>query len=206
MKKLAVLMMIPALAMLMLPAPASANWFYWWGIQGTWEMSASGSCIHSSKEYELNTEVFPPTGTPKNWLTAQPGSEVYVGVTVSNGTWNFKPNGEGTYSQRTYATILPGGASSMNGLDVPLEVRVLPPLSVLTPSPVKFTYEITPSGEITVTELDKDGKPTGIKHIGRISKDMSTVTLLSANDVQKFGLNFQYTICNTARTLIKVRE
>ena len=206
MKKLAVLLMIPALAMFMVPAMASANWFYWWGIQGTWEMSASGSCIHSSKEYELNAEVFPPTGTLKNWLTAPPGSDVYVGVTVSNGTWNFKANGEGTYSQRTYATILPGGASTMNGLAVPLEVRVLPPLSVPTPPPVNFTYEITPSGEITVTEVDKDGNPTGIKHIGRISKDMSTVTLLSANSVQKFGLNFQYTICNTARTLIKVRE
>ena len=49
MKKLAVLMMIPALAMFMVPALASANWYYWWGIQGTWEMSASGSCLHSSQ-------------------------------------------------------------------------------------------------------------------------------------------------------------
>ena len=54
MKKLAVLMMIPALVMFMVPALASANWYYWWGIQGNWEMSASGSCLHSSLAYDTN--------------------------------------------------------------------------------------------------------------------------------------------------------
>jgi hypothetical protein len=194
MKKLAVLMTIPALAMFMVPALASANWYYWWGIQGTWEMSASGSCLHSSEPYYQNPDR-------NNWWTAPPGSEVYAGVTVSNGTWTFKAHGAGTYSQRIYATILPGGADSMNGIPVPLEVRVLPPLSVAQPTPVEFTYEITPSGDITVTET-----VSGIKLFGHISKDMNTMTLLSANNVQKFGANFQYTICNTARTLIKVPE
>ena len=124
---------------------------------------------------------------------------VYAGVTVANGTWIFKANGEGTYSQRIYATILPGGAASMNGVAVPLEVRVIPPLSVAEPTPVEFTYEITPSGDITVTET-----VSGIKHYGNISKDMNSMTLLTANNVQLFGSNFLYTICNTARTLIKV--
>jgi hypothetical protein len=191
MKKLAVFMIIPALAMFMVPAMVSANWYYWWGIQGTWEMSASGSCLHSSNNYV--------PGINGRW-TAPPGSDVYAGVTVSNGTWNFKTHGEGTYSQRIYATILPGGADSMNGIPVPLEVRVLPPLSV-EPTPVAFTYEITPAGDITVTET-----VSGIKHYGNISKDMNTMTLLSANNVQVFGGNFLYTICNTARTLIKVQE
>ena len=35
MKKLAALVIIPALVVFMLPALASANWYYWWGIQGT---------------------------------------------------------------------------------------------------------------------------------------------------------------------------
>lgn len=183
MKKLAVFMIIPALAMFMVPALASANWYYWWGIQGTWEMSASGSCLHSSEPYEqINGK----------W-TARASSQVYAGVTVSNGTWFFKANGEGTYSQTIYATILPGGATSMNEFAVPLEVRVIAQKDQL------FTYAITPSGDITVTT-------GGIELIGNISKDMNTMTLLSANNVQKFGANFQYTICNTARTLIKVPE
>jgi hypothetical protein len=191
MKRLAVLMMIPALAMFMVPALASANWYYWWGIQGTWEMSASGSCLHSSDPYYQDP-------ARNNWWTAPVGSQVYAGVTVSNGTWIFKANGEGTYSQTIYATILPGGATSMPGpagspLPVPLEVRVIAQKDQL------FTYAITPSGDITVTT-------GGIELIGNISKDMNTMTLLSANNVQKFGGNFQYTICNTARTLIKVQE
>lgn len=194
MKKLAVFVMIPALAMFMVPALASANWYYWWGVQGTWEMSASGSCLHSSEPYYQNP-------ARNNWWTAPDGSEVYAGVTVSNGTWVFKAHGAGTYSQRIYATILPGGADSMKGVAVPLEVRVFPPLSVAEPAPVEFTYEITPSGDITVTET-----VNGIKHYGNISKNMNSMTLLSANNVQKFGGNFQYTICNTARTLIKVPE
>jgi hypothetical protein len=202
MKKLAVLMMIPALAMFMVPAMASANWYYWWGIQGTWEMSASGSCLHSSMPYVPNLSPISPTNpAPKNWWTAPAESNVYAGVTVANGTWTFKADGKGTYSQRIYATILPGGADSMNGIPVPLEVRVIPPLSVAEPTPVEFTYEIAPSGDITVTET-----LSGIKHYGNISRDMNSMTLLTANNVQLFGGNFLYTICNTARTLIKVQE
>jgi hypothetical protein len=177
MKKLAVFLMIPALAMFMVPALASANWYYWWGIQGTWEMSASGSCLHSSLGYEKNSN--------DRW-TPLPNSIVYAGATVTNGTWIFK-NGGGTYSYTTYATILPGGHAS-----IPVEVRVL------AKEDVPFTYEITPSGDITVTT-------GGIKLIGSISKDMNTMTLLSANNVQDFVVApFWFTICNTARTLIKV--
>lgn len=100
MGKLAMLMMIPALPMFMMPAMATANRYDWWGIQGTWKMSASGSCLHSSAAYS-------PT-TAGGW-TAPGDSNVYVGVTVSNGTWTFESTGwltgTGTYSQRIYTTI-----------------------------------------------------------------------------------------------------
>ncbi len=193
MKKLAVFMIIPALAMFMVPALASANWYYWWGIQGTWEMSASGSCLHSSLEYFQNAQR-------NNWWTAPVDSKVYAGVTVANGTWTFESTGwntgKGTYSQRIYATILPGGNAS-----IPVEVRVFPPLSVEQPTLVEFTYEITPSRDITVTETG-----SGIKLYGSISIDKKSMTLLSANNVQNFPAPFWFTICNTARTLIKVKE
>jgi hypothetical protein len=176
MKKLAVFLMIPALAMFMVPALASANWYYWWGIQGTWEMSASGSCLHSSENYIPGAN---------GWWTAPPGSKVYAGTTVSNGTWIFK-NGEGTFSQTIYATILPGGEPS-----IPVAVRVL------EQKDVPFTYTITRSGDITVTV-------GAIALIGNVSIDNGTMTLLSANNVQELPAPFWFTICNTARTLIKV--
>lgn len=206
MKKLAMLM-IPALAMFMVPAMASANWYYWWGVQGTWEMSASGSCLHSSKAYVPNpSPISPSNPAPKNWWTAPDGSDVYAGVAVANGTWTFESTGwktgKGTYSQRIYATILPGGAKSLNGILIPLEVRVLPPLSVPL-TPIEFYYEITPSGDITVTETLPSGGVT-ITHTGSISMDKMTMTLLTANNVQALPGMFGYTICNFARTLIKV--
>jgi len=180
MKKLAVLLMIPALAMFMVPSLASANWYYWWGIQGTWQMSASGSCLHSSEPYSQSAAG--------GWIA--PGtSNVYAGVTVANGTWIFK-HGGGTYSQRIYATILPGG-----DISIPVEVRVL------AAKDVAFTYAITPSGDITVTQTNN-----GIQSFGSISIDKKTMTLLTANNVQNFPAPFWYTICNTERTLIKVGE
>jgi hypothetical protein len=161
-------------------------------------MVATGSCLHSSLAYFQNADR-------NNWWTAPVDSKVYAGVTVSNGTWTFESTGKGMYSQTIYATILPGGADSIPvqtpggvidvDVPVPVEVRVL-----ASQKPVDFTYVITPSGDITVTETG-----SGIKLYGSISIDKKTMTLLSANNVQDFGRNlFGYTICNFARTLIKV--
>jgi hypothetical protein len=191
MKKLTVFMMIAALALFIAPVIASAGDDGWTNFHGTYQMSASGSCLHSSEPYYQNT-------LRNNWWTAPAESKVYAGAAVANGTWIFEDGG-GTYSQTIYATILPGGAASMpvgvggSDVPVPLEVRVLPS------SNVPFTYAITPSGDITVTT-------GGIELIGSISIDKKTITLLSANNVQHFGGLFQYTICNFARTLIKVGE
>lgn len=181
MKKLAVLMMIPALAMFVVPFIASADGHDWKNFHGTYQMSASGSCLHSSLEYFKN----PANG---RW-TAPIGSQVYAGVTVSNGTWIFE-NGGGKYSQTIYATILPGGDVS-----IPVEVRVL------AQKDVPFTYAITHDGDITVTHTIG-----GIQLFGSISSDKKTMTLLSANNVQALPAPFWFTICNTTRTLIKVGE
>lgn len=202
MKKLAVLVMVPALAMFMVPVIASAGDDGWENFHGTYRMSASGSCLHSSLEYFQNAQR-------NNWWTAPVDSKVYAGVTVANGTWTFERTGESTgkgrYTQTIYATILPGGADSMpvqtpggvQDVPVPLEVRVLP-----SAKPVEFTYEVTPSRDITVTET-----VSGIKLYGSISIDKKAMTLLSANNKQDFGRNlFGWTICNFARTLVKVGD
>jgi len=179
MKRLTVFLMIPSLV-LMSAAMASADGdHHWGGIHGVYAMSASGSCLHSSLEYFKN----PLNG---RW-TAPVGSQVYAGTTVSSGTWIFEKGG-GTFSQTIYATILPGGDVS-----IPVEVRVL------AQRDVPFTYAITPSGDITVTV-------GGIELAGSVSIDKKTMTLLSANNVQNLPAPFWFTICNTARTLIRVND
>jgi hypothetical protein len=184
MKQLAVFLMIPALALFMVPALASAEDGL--AIQGTYAMSASGSCLHSEREYFQNADR-------NNWWTVPNGSHVYAGVTVANGTWIFKNDGTGTYSQTIYATILPGGHVPVPV--IPVEVRVLAAKNVA------FHYVITASGDITVTQDNN-----GIQSSGSISNDKKTMTLLTANNVQHLADPFWYTICNTARILIKVDE
>ncbi len=152
-------------------------------IHGKYAMSASGSCLHSEMEYFLS----PETG---RW-TVPFGSQVYAGVLVAKGNWDFKEDLTGSYSQTIYATILPGGHVPLPV--VPVEVRVLP-------SPMNFTYNITSSGDITVTQ------PNGIQLFGSISSDKATMTLLSANNVQHMPEPFWNTICNIERTLIKVGD
>ena len=182
MKKIFILVVITTLTTFMAASIVSAEdnqWKYfnpWKYFHGTYEMIASGSCLHSEKGYTTNAQGF---YTPNSGI-------VYVGTTVASGTWIFKYGGTGTYSFTNYATILPGGDAS-----IPVEVRVL------ERNDVPFTFVITPFGDITVTA-------GGINLIGSISIDKKTMTLLSANQVQVFGPPLWSTICNTARTLIKV--
>jgi hypothetical protein len=183
MKKVTVLMTIATLAIFMIPVIGSADDHDhgWKHFHGTYQMSGSGSCLHSSVAYYQDAK----TG---RWTAPDP-KQAYAGTTVLSGTWVFE-NGGGTYSQTIYATILPGG-----DVTIPVEVRVL------AAKDVAFTYEITPSGDITVTQTNN-----GIQSFGSISIDKKAMTLLTANNVQQLPAPFGYTICNTARTLIKVDE
>jgi len=182
MKKLAVFLMITAVALLAAGMASAEDR----AIAGKYAMSASGSCLHSEREYFQNADR-------NNWWTVPNGSHVYAGVTVANGTWIFKNDLTGTYSQTIYATILPGGHVPVPV--IPVEVRVL------AAKDVAFHYVITSSGDITVTQDDNH-----IQSFGSISNDEKTMTLLTANNVQNFPAPFWYTICNTERTLIKVGE
>ena len=182
MKRLAAVVMTIAVATFMAAVMASAQEAAI-TIQGTYAMTASGSCLHSEMPYYK--------GDHDRW-TVPLGSQVYVGVTVANGTWIFKNDGTGSFSQTIYATILPGGHVPVPV--IPVEVRVLPGSGT-------FTYEIKSTGDITVT------LPSKIKLIGGIAIDKNTMTLMSANDVQaNLKAPFWNTICNMERTLIKVSE
>jgi hypothetical protein len=179
MKKILAIMAFAAFFALLSTAVMAGSAPGWWWVsipfknfQGTYEMIASGSCIHSENGYDINHSPLP--------------GKVYAGTTVANGTWIFNRGGKGTYSFTNYATIFPTADATP-----PLGIRVL------SLNDLPFTYEITPFGDITV-------HAGGIALIGSISIDRNTMTLLSANQIQEFGAPLWYTICNTARTLIRV--
>ena len=92
MKTLALIVIVAALSMV--PAVTLADGIHF---SGVYEMSASGSCIHSQDGYIEGSN---------GWYSAKPGV-VYAGTTVSNGTWVFKQDGTGTYSYIMYATVTP---------------------------------------------------------------------------------------------------
>ena len=183
MKKIFILVVLTTLTTFMAASMVSAEdnqWKYfnpWKYFHGTYEMIASGSCLHSEKGYTTNAQGF---YTPNSGI-------VYVGTTVASGTWIFKYGGTKMSSvyklrhnpagRRCFHTCL--GACTRTAMTSP------------------FTFVITPFGDITVTA-------GGINLIGSISIDKKTMTLLSANQVQVFGPPLWSTICNTARTLIKV--
>ena len=181
MKRILAIVAVAAFSTLLSTAVASDSGQGWWWVskpfkyfQGTYEMIASGSCIHSENGYDDKHSPLP--------------GKVYAGTTVANGTWIFNRGGKGTYSFTNYATILPSADATP-----PLGIRVL------IRNNLPFTYEITPFGDITV-------HAGGIDLVGSISIDRNTMTLLSANQVQKFDSPLWFTICNTARTLIKVDD
>jgi hypothetical protein len=176
MKKIVYISIIAALSIIMFSAVVSAGDNGWKRFHGVYEMISNGTCLHSSLGY---TNSIPP-------FIPRTGSDVYVGTTMTQATWTFKSNGEGTFSFINYVTILPGGsigplATQNENFDIP------------------FTFDVTKYGEITVYS-------GGIELTGRISIDHKTITLGSANQIQDFtGIGLGYAICNTGRVLIRVQ-
>jgi len=186
MKKLALIVTVAAFSMVMLAANASAGGNGWKKFHGTYEMIASGSCSHSEAGWlggngKENLEATPP-------LKPVDPKQLYVGTTVTYGTWTFNKDKTGEYTIRNYATILPGGSYPTDQ----------PFLKTQDPPTTKFTFEVNPFGDITVTA-------GGIEIIGSISIDKKTMTLSSGNQVQDFrAAGLGWAVCNSARTLIKV--
>jgi hypothetical protein len=147
-------------------------------IAGEYEMTASGSCIHSS------------TGFNSTTLKANPDGIVYAGTTAWIGTWKFKPDGTGSYSDTFYATVTPP----------PSPTTILGGIRSFSDENVPFTYIIDGSGDITIN----DGT---IEYTGRVTADRKNIILLDTPTIQgPYQAPFWYLICNTARNLVKVGD
>jgi hypothetical protein len=177
MKKLALFLMIPALALLG-PSTAPAFYFHHWGgIHGTYAMTATGSCLHSKLGFNAN--LTPITGE---------GSVVWGATVMAQAIWTFESDGTGTVSGTNYVLDFPPGSPVFGG-------------SIARQNPISFNfhYEMTHDGAITVYP------PLPPNPVGMISQDHQTLTLTSANQVQAVGA-LGYAICNVGRVLIRVKD
>lgn len=187
MKKLTLMIIIVGMTMVSSIALAQVNG--WDDFEGTYRMVGSGSCIHSQNGYY---DV-----AANGWITAKPGV-VYAGTTVLDGVWYFNNDGTGTYSQTLYATVTPPPRVPPPAKGPPVEVDG--GIRVFKANNATFSYKIV-DGDITVMA-------GGIELKGSISTDWTTMTLVSANNVPGSAspAPFWYTICNIARTLIKISD
>ena len=200
MKKLSVFVTIAAISMFMSVAVATDSRYSGGQVynpfkyfHGKFAMISSGSCVHSSKNYELDPD--------RGWWTAPLDSEVYVGPTVSSGIWVFNKDKSGEYTNIMYAatTTPPAG---MQPTVPPAPSLTGGGIRIFDKTKIPFTYIITPSGEITVYDRE-------FVYKGSISLDWSHMTLLNENDpplILPFSNPFGYTICTEARTLIRILE
>jgi len=158
MKKLTVVVMMIAIAAVMLATMASADdHHHWWGIQGTYAMTATGSCLHSTLGFNAN-------------LTPITGSAVWGATVTPQAIYTFESDGTGTASGTNYILDFPPGSPVFGG-----------PIARQSPISFNFHYEVTHDGAITVYP------PLPPNLVGMISKDHKTLQLSNANQVQPVG-------------------
>jgi hypothetical protein len=144
-------------------------------------MISSGICLHSTLGWIDKNGVVNGAGGPP--FTAPKKSVVWAGTATAEATWVFKPELKGRVDGVNYASIFPGGdidpyiAKSTFGFD--------------------FTYTLV-DNYVTVTG-------SGLVMTGMISIDKTTMTLISAAQIQNFtSYGLGYLVHNNARVLIKV--
>lgn len=191
MKKLAVVVMIIAIASFMAVPMASADDHHTWGLHGDYAMIATGSCLHSTQGFTNQSEP----NTPPAWVP-QSNSVVWGATTMAQATWTFKSDGTGAVLGTNYVIDFPPNGS-------PSPPFYNAPVARQNPIGFSFGYTLTPDGGIEVK------LPNGfVLAVGMISLDHKTITLWSANVVQPWIVNsVQYgnVICNTGRLLIRVK-
>ena len=185
MKKHNVVVMITVFVTLGLLGVASAKDTYNRGtIKGTYEMIATGSCLHSPAGFTGNGTIEAPF---------IPNGSSFAAPTLARATWIFDGGGTATFVGENFATIFPGGAplgpqERENPIGIPAGTQL---------NPFHFEYTVDGHGWITGTVRE-----IGITLEGRISKDHKIMTLSNGGQLQAGGT----AICNSARILFKVDD
>ncbi len=195
MKKLAVVVMMIAMATFMAAAMASADDQGGWSIPGEYAVIATGACLHSTGGFvNVNPNLAPPI-----WVPAD-GSEVWGAPVMAYGTYTFERDGTvGVSVTNNIITLPPGDPILFATYPHFVGARQVPP--PLTPSP--FTYQVAPDGVLTVWQGP-------LTLTGMVSTDHKTLTLANGDQVQPYLPSTAHpnssAICNVGRILIRVGE
>ena len=233
MKKLAVVGMIIAVATFMAVAMASANDHHWGGIRGDYAMTGVGTCINSPGGFTAN---FAPQG-----LAVLSGvSNNFSGSNLFTGTWSFERNGYGqvqghlfgtaTYPYPfpnassiyfsfsfTYSVTHDGTITAVMDEDSYLATFKTGPSTGMSFKLKGFSPPVTPPTPLADLTQEDTATPDPLSFGGRVSTDHKTITLDSANQIQRVRvyaspdgtgtpINRNYQICNVGRVLIRVSD
>jgi hypothetical protein len=167
-------------------------------IRGTYEMIATGSCLHSPSGF-TGTGTFSDPFLPI-------GPAVFGAPTLARATWTFDASGTATFVGENFATIFPGGVYPTpipNSNQGPLEREN--PIGTET-NPYHFDYTVDSHGGITGTVREipaiVGGTLDKLTLEGWISKDRKIIILSNGGQIQAPGTGMT-AICNSARILFK---
>ncbi len=197
MKKLAVVVMMTAIATFMATAIASAGADKGWdNIHGQYAVIATGACLHSTGGFD---NVNPNPAAPPIWTPAA-GSEVWGAPVMAYATYTFERDGTGASSvTNNIITLPPGDPILFANYQHFVGARQVPP--ALTPTP--FTYKVAPDGVLTVWQGP-------LTLTGMVSTNHKTLTLANGDQVQPYLQSATHpnssAICNVGRVLIRVDE
>lgn len=153
--------------------------------EGSYEMSLTGSCLHSKHGFDEGSPPYIPAT----------GSGVWAATMMAHGTWEFFDDGTGTATGLNYVIDFPPG------IPPPGLIKTWKgPMARGNPFTLNFEYEVQ-DGEIVVT------LPDGFELKGVVSYSLETMTLNSAYqeyDLTSVGLG--HAVCNASRILIKIDD
>lgn len=209
MKKLALAVMLAALSTLLTPAiaPAWDEHFGWWVMHGSYEMTATGSCLHSTKGFD---EIQGPPGSPGPTYVPKSDSTVWGATTTTVATWVLYKDGTGYIAGINYPIDFPPGSPGPpSGLPWGARARQ---------GWVNYDLKYHLNGSDIFFEVflpaDPNSVPPRAKYAikigdweGSVSLDKQTIIIPTVNqvfDLTKSAPALYYAICNSARVLIRV--
>jgi hypothetical protein len=196
MKKYAQIVIIAALSMFMFAVMASGKDKddRGGGIHGTYEMIATGSCIHSPTDFNVITDSF---GNPQQYVPID--SEGVWGATTSAvGIWKFYSHGTGHADIWNYPIDFPPGSDLLGGPRARSQNLVY-----------DIMYQVIKDVIIIDLYFPDPDDPFVIKagHLeGSVSLDKKTITIPTLLQKINFpeGSPLYTAVCNTMRILIQV--
>jgi hypothetical protein len=203
MKKLALIVILAALSTLMSAAMTSAKDEDpgKGAIKGTYEMIATGNCLHS----ETGFDAGPTADDPYAPYIPTPGGVTWGATTMAVGTWEFYPNGKGYAEIVNYPTDFPPGSPYI-GPPPPNNTSQWGPRARATLLQYDFVYEL--HGDIiiiTLTNHNEPYQPMGVLK-GSVSIDRKTMVIPTERAKANYGPPLYWAVCSVARTFVRVSD